>query len=175
MLDKPYFVKVMTGLCELFNKTPSEFIFDIYYEAFKEYSDEQINTAVTNCVKTYKYNTLPKPADIIEWIEGTKDDKALNAWLTARSAIARVGYYNSVAFGDPIISRVISEMGGWVDFCSQLTCDMPFVEKRFREIYKTFEKKDIHEPVPLVGFLESQNRLKGLTESIPKAVRIGFD
>ncbi len=46
-------------------------VYDMYFEIFKDYSYKQFNQAVTLCVKSHKYNTLPKPADILEFLEGT--------------------------------------------------------------------------------------------------------
>ena len=174
MLNKELFVNLITGLCEMYDKKPSEFIYDMYYDLLKDYDYPVVEKAVKKVMATYKYSTLPKPADILEFIIGTPADKSLVAWIQARGAIASVGYYYSVEFSDPIISCIINELGGWMEFCSSLTEDMPFIEKRFRELYNVFEKREVKTPIALVGFYELDNRTRQLPENIPAPVKIGF-
>jgi len=66
MLDKVEFIKVMTGLAEVYDKNLSECILDIYYEIFKEYENKEFKAAVMECIKTHKYSSLPKPANILD-------------------------------------------------------------------------------------------------------------
>jgi len=68
MLDKKEFVKQMIGLCEIYSQKPSEYIFDVYYEIFKDCDTEEFKKAVVNSVRTHKFNSLPKPADILDAI-----------------------------------------------------------------------------------------------------------
>jgi hypothetical protein len=174
MLDKNEFVKVMTGMCELFNTTPSDFIFDAYYAIFKDYELDQFKSAVNSVMRTHVYNTLPKPAVIIEFLDGTKDDKALGAWLQVKEAVNKGGYYASIEFADPIISHCLNELGGWMWFCSQQITELPFIEKRFMDLYRLFLKRGPQENVRLMGYIETTNRQKGL-DNVPEPVRIGFD
>lgn len=175
MLDREKFVKLMTGLCELFNKTPSEFIYDVYYDVLKNYSYEQVNAAVMNCIKAYKYNLLPKPAEIIEFLEGSKDDKALMAWLQIKEAIIKGGYYASIEFADPIIAHCINGLGGWQWFCCQQKDEMPFIEKRFMDLYRLFLKRGVVGNVRLIGFIEARNTQTGYLKDILEPIRIGFE
>jgi len=175
MLNKEKFIQLLTGLCEMYSKPMSEFILDIYYETLKNYTYEQVNSAMVNIVKTNKYNTLPKPAEFIEWIEGSKEDKAYLAWTLAHKAIKEHGYYNTVEFEDPVISHVIQELGGWLLFSDIKKEELPFWEKRFREFYKVIEKRGVKEPVKLMGFIEAKNRETGYNDKIPAPVKIGFE
>jgi hypothetical protein len=45
--------------------------------------------------------------DILEYLEGTRNDKALIAWVEAKKAVQIAGYYNTVEFTNPIISNCI--------------------------------------------------------------------
>ncbi len=69
MLNKEIFVEHMTGFCEIFDKQPSEFIYSAYYEILKGYSTERVKRAMMACVKSHKYNSLPKPAEILQFLE----------------------------------------------------------------------------------------------------------
>jgi len=174
MLDKEKFITLITGLCELYKQTPSQFIFDLYYDIFKNYNYETVAKAVRQVIATHKYNTLPKPADILEFLEGSKDDKALIAWLQVKEALDKGDYYKSIEFTDPVISHCINSLGGWMEF-SELTMlkkDMPFVEKRFIDLYRLFLKREITKPQRITGFIEAKNREKGYLKSIPEPLQI---
>lgn len=174
MLDKTKFSKCMLGLGELYDKQITEFVADMYYEVFKDYDYEQFNKAVMKCIRTHKYNTLPKPADILEFLEGSAQDKSLIAWLKAKEAVRKGGYIATIVFDDPIISHCLNELGGWQWFCNVQIDELPFVEKRFRDLYNTLSKKENIRPVRLVGFIESKNRELNYSDSIPEPTKIGF-
>ena len=174
MLDNEIFIKTMTGLCEIYGKNPSEYIFEIYYEIFKDYDINQFNSAVTKCIKSNKYNVLPKPAEILEYLEGDKNDKALFAWIQAKEGVQKCGYYDTPHFTDPIISHCIEELGGWMKFCSCDIEELKFIEKRFTDLYRLFLKRDITERKKLLGFSELKNANGGFDE--PKnIVKIGSE
>ena len=165
-MKKNDLLNVMNVFGELYDKKISTGILEIYYEIFKEYDIKQFKNAAYKVIKTHQYNTLPKPAHIIEYLEGTKDDKALVGWMTAIKGRDIVGYYDSPIFvDDPIISHCINRLGGWKKFCSILEKDIPFIEKRFTEIYKIFEKREINEPIEL-------NKKEGLYDHSPKVTKI---
>jgi len=171
-MEKDKFIKILLGLGELVDKEISDNKINIYYEIFKEYTIEEFNQAVFKVLKTHKYNTLPLPAVILEFLEGTSDDKALMAWNLAQEAVVKVGYYDSPRFNDPIISNCIVEMGGWQWFCSVQTIELPFVQKRFTDLYRLFLKRGC-EMLELVGFHNAGNRLKGYSEKIKPPILIG--
>lgn len=175
MLDKNKFTVLMTGLSEMFNKPLSDFLMDMYYDILKDYSYEQVGRAVKSCLKNYKYATLPKPADILEYIEGSSEDKSLIAWLKAKEAVEKGGYVATIEFDDPIISHCLHSLGGWQWFCDVHKNELPFVEKRFRELYNMYRKRDITKPMKLIGFIENKNSETGYLEAIPEPTRIGFE
>lgn len=171
MLNKERFVVTLTGLCDLYGKIPSEFIFDTYYAIFQDYDNQAFEGAINTCLKNRVYNTLPKPAEILEYLEGTKDDKALAAWLQAKEAVRKVGYYQTPDFQDPAISHAIVELGGWMEFCSAPVEELPFIEKRFMDLYRLFLKRGVNVPTRLIGFIELKNLEKG--HNVPDPIRIG--
>jgi len=172
MLDKEKFVTIITGLCEMYNQKSSEFVFNVYYQIFKNYSVERIEKAIMNCIKSHKYNTMPKPATILEFLEGSKEDKALSAWIQVMEGIKKAGYYNTVEFRDPIVSHCIDSLGGWMWLCSQDKSQLPFIEKRFLELYQIFMKREIERPILLIGYFDAVNCKKGYDTT--KVVKIGF-
>lgn len=173
MLNRDEFIKMLSGLCEMFNKQPSEFIFDTYYDILKNYSNEQVRFAVRNCLKSHKWNTLPKPAELLEFIEGSKEDKALRAWVYVLEAIRKAGYYQTVEFKDKIIHSCLNELGGWQWLCSQQKDDLPFIEKRFLDLYRVFSARPVLDVPRLMGFFEVKNYETG--HNTPKPVMIGYE
>jgi len=172
MLNKERFASIMVGLCDIYGIVPSEFILDTYYAIFKDYDNKSLENAINKCIKGRVYNNIPKPAEILEYLEGTKDDKALIAWLQLKEAVVKGGYYASIEFADPIISNCVNELGGWVWFCNQPKDELPFVEKRFMDLYRLFLKRGVTDNQRLIGFIEAQNSNKGY--DIPEPIRIGF-
>jgi len=175
MLNKNEFLNIMIGLCDLFNKKPSEYIIDLYYEIFKDFSLDVVKTGFTLCIKSHKYNTLPKPAEILEFLIESKEDKMLKAWMQVNEAIEKGGYYTTVEFKDKVIHHVIAELGGWQWLCSQRKENMPFIEKRFYALYQVFKKRLPGETPKLVGFIEAKNSAKGYFKEIPEILKIGFE
>lgn len=175
MLDKIIFSHLLVGLGEVFDRQITEVITDIYYEALKDFSTEQVKSAVYKCIKNHKYATLPKPADILEFLEGTREDKALVAWLQLKEAVQKGGYYASIEFYDPIITHVVNEIGGWQAFCSSKIEDLPFIQKRFTDYYRILLNRGVDKNIRLIGFIEARNNEKGLAENIPETIQIGFE
>lgn len=171
MLKKADFIHSFCGLCEIYNKKPSEYLIDIYYEIFKDYDLRRFDEAIKQVIMSNKYNVLPKPAEILEYLEGNQDDKAMIAWIKAKEGVKKCGYYGTPEFDDPIISHCIDHLGGWMEFCKINLDELCFAEKRFLDAYKTFIKRGIKEPTKLCGYIEQKNAEKGY--QIPYSVKIG--
>lgn len=174
MLNRISFCEIMTGVAGMLQLTLTEFMLDTYFEIFQNYSIEQFKKAVLDVLKTSKYHTFPKPAEILEFLEGTRDDKALMAWLQVMEAVQKGGYYASIEFVDPIIGHCVLELGGWQWFCCTQKDELPFIEKRFMDLYRLFLKRGIQGNIRLIGFIEAANNQKGNLKDIPEPIRIGF-
>lgn len=51
------------------NNSVSDEVIDVYFVVLKDYDLEYFKRAVVKILKTYKYNTMPKPAEFIEIIK----------------------------------------------------------------------------------------------------------
>ena|SRR3990167_8007559 len=173
LLDKNRFLELMTGLSQLYDKDLSPFALDIYYDIFKDYGFPQLEKAVKQVIANNKYNCIPKPAEILEYLDGTRDDKALTAWYQLMEAVRKGGYHASVEFADPLIPCVVNELGGWMWFCCTQKEELPFIQKRFEDLYRLFLKRQIR-PINqrLIGCHEAQNAQSGKETALP--IRIGF-
>jgi len=172
MLNKKQFVELISSIAEIFGKDLSSYTIKIYYEIFKKYPFEKIEQAFKQAVMGHKYNTMPKPAEILEHLELSLEDKALYAWNTVIETIRSNGYYDSVEFEDKVIHTVIEILGGWEWLCDQEKDEMKFIGKEFIRLYKLYAQNPKKAPQRLVGFFERNNRNKGLIKYIPEIVFI---
>ena len=107
---------------------------------------------------------LPKPADVIRQLEGSTQDVALLAWARVVQAMRDYGSYVSVDFADPLIHRVLTDLGGWVWLGQQTEAEMPFIEKRFRDAYRAWRARPallVDAPLRLPGIIERDNAASG--------------
>lgn len=105
---------------------------------------------------------FPKPADIIRFLEGSAQTRALQAWSLVERAIREIGAYQSLAFEDCLIHAVIEEMGGWIKLCTVSLKELPFVSLEFQRRYQGFVIKAPHRHPPyLCGIIEQDNAKGG--------------
>src|SRR5437870_914018 len=117
--DLGKFTILMAGIGELYGKNISSHLIDIYWQVLKQYELVDVQNAFQSHVQNPDCGQFfPKPADIVRFIEGSGETKALLAWAKVERAIRQLGSYQSVVFDDSLIHIVIEDMGGWVKLCS---------------------------------------------------------
>ena len=77
MLDKDKFSKLMGITGEVFGKPASPEVAAMYYQILKDFTDEEVEKAFYNVLKTHKFETFPKPANILEHIP----KKGIDQWI----------------------------------------------------------------------------------------------
>ncbi len=169
MKKREVVIKYLTALAEIHNKPLSEVTIMIYWKVLEKYSSGQLESAFDQIIKSSKF--FPKPVEIIEMIAGGKEDRALTAWTRTINAVRKYGHYSSVDFGDPLIVRTISLIGGWGHLCRNTTDEMIWTQKEFERVYKNliisnYSGKD----TKVIGHIEAQNTLHGYADSIPEII-----
>lgn len=91
------------------------------FEELAQYELPDIENAVSFHVQHDKF--LPTLSDIIRRIDGSPEGRAASAWAIVLNAIRHIGGYNSVAFPAPAYNYALSQLGGWIEFCSSLRED----------------------------------------------------
>ena len=165
--DITEFAFLMTGMSELYGKSISEAFTDFYWQALKPFEISAIRAALQRHVAHPKRGRyLPTIADITQLIEGDIDFSLLNAWTKVMDAIRHVGDWPSVVFDDPIIHKVLQDMGGWVRI-NQLTASQePYARQEFETRYQGYMKMSLlHYPAQLSG------RSEGVTAYQPAGGR----
>ncbi len=157
--DRRQFIALMADIGERYGKCISEPLMGIYWQALACFEWEDVE----NALQAHIHNPdtrqfFPKPLDIVRFIEGSGETKALRAWTIVQKAICRVGVYQSLAFDDALIHAVIEDMGGWVHLCSMTLEDAPFRALEFQKRYLSFViQKPKRYPRYLFGINEIEN------------------
>lgn len=163
--EKRRFATLITGLSDYYKSEVSRAVLGIYWEGLKQYSFEAIEKAcwAHTQLPDEAGRWMPRNADIIKMISGSTVDQAAVAWATVDSAVRVRGTWDDVVFDDPIIHRVIADMGGWVKIGSHDDDAWPFVGKEFQTRYRSFRMRgEIPEyPHKLTGMANAHNAAGG--------------
>lgn len=139
-----------------------------------KYDFEAIKNAFMAHIKTARF--FPTPAEIIQQIDGTPDERSRAAWWKLLNAAKNYGGYSTVQFDDPKIHFAIQKIGGWQELCATYEDELKWKEKEFYKHYTDAEKFDVtwNSDVPkmLIGITDGDNMCKGYLEK-PTPIRIG--
>ena len=114
--DFDLFAELLGGVFELYGREASPFAMQVWWEALRPFDFSAIRMAFSRHVQNPDVGQFPpKPADVLRMLGGTTQDKALQAWAKVDKAVRHVGTYQTVVFDDPLIHRVLHDMGGWVE------------------------------------------------------------
>ena len=174
--DKKEFAQFMSGMFAVYGKEVSPMILRIWFEALRQYDLKAVKDALArHLLNPDNGQFLPKPADVVKLIGGTTVDSALEAWAEVDKAVRHVGTYQSVQFADPIIHKVIQDMGGWVRLGSRSEDEWAFVAKEFQTRYRGIKTVNapVDAPKVLTGITDQQNALAGINYQ-SKPVLIGY-
>lgn len=173
--EKGKFANLLTDTMAYYGKDVSPFLLAMFWEPLSWFDYAEVHTAFAkHMASTDNGQWAPKVADIMRMIEGSSQSQGLQAWSKVQRAIGSVGRNQSVAFDDPLIHVVISEMGGWYELCGVTLDDLPFRAKDFEARYRAYKSRRETPPFApyLMGGHESQNRIGGF-ETKSKPVLVG--
>lgn len=175
-IDYEKFAVMMATLAEVFNdgKEISKIKTEIYFKSLEQYPIEHISQAITQMINTRVYPSFPKPAEILQEINGKAENRATEAWLDVLNAVARIGNYQSVKFSDPVIHSVVQAMGGWPQLCQMESQEEHWKQKEFERLYGVIASRDGKHPEYLPGTVEMENHRTGFVREL-EVIRIGFD
>jgi hypothetical protein len=156
--DETRFKACLMACAEVYGKPVSAAVTGIWWDALKTYDIG----AVEDAFRRHLYSPdigqyMPKPADILRMLEGTAVDGAMVAWAKVDRAVRTVGPYPSVTFDDPLIQRIVQEMGGWIALCGKRSDEWPFIGNEFRTRYHGYSSR--------AALPEYPGRLPGMIEA----------
>jgi hypothetical protein len=168
--DRGAFFTLLADVYAFYGKEFSEFAGNVWWSAMSAYDLKAVREALgRHCVNPDAGQYLPKPADVVRMLQGGTQDSALQAWAKVDRALRQVGTYQSVAFDDALIHRVLHDMGGWVLLGTKTEDDWPFVAKEFENRYRGYRMRSERPEYPpvLVGHAEAQNARLGFATQPP--------
>jgi Domain of unknown function (DUF6475) len=166
---KPFADILQATYTEVYQREPlSKTALTIWWASMSRFTFEQFTGAMTAWIqRAGRGQHPPKPADIIEMVAGTGAERAVLAWHQVHWAMARVGGYQSVCFGDPISNLTIEQMGGWPKLCLTPEAELPFRAKDFQTAYAALCGREVSYPGHLAGSLEIEAYASGRAPSLP--------
>lgn len=169
--NRKQFQDLMGDVYSFYGKDYSVFAGGVWWEAMKSFDFAAVADALNrHCVNPDVGQFLPKPADVVRMLEGSTQDAGLVAWAKVDRAVRQVGTYRSVAFDDPLIHRVLADMGGWVQLGNCKSEDeWPFLRNEFVNRYRGFRgRSDTPEyPPVMIGISQAQNSRQGFATEPP--------
>ena len=164
--DRDEFRAIIEQLWTLYNQKQKPETMQIagYWEALKVYSLVDVRTALnTHYTNPDNGQFLPKPADLVRLLQGDSQSQAGQASTKVDKALRIHGPYRDVCFDDPIIHKVIADMGGWVHFCTRSNDDdYVFQIKEFENRYQAYVNRPPAEyPRLLTGISAHGNGVRG--------------
>jgi hypothetical protein len=164
------FCEMLDLVAEQYGKTLSDGLKALYWQGLQDFDLSALRQAVSRHLRNPDSGQfMPKIADFVRMMQGTTQDAALIAWAKVDQAVRRVGTYNDVVFDDPVIHRVVTDMGGWIGLGNKNEDEWPFVAKEFENRYRGFKSRsEIPEyPAKLIGIATAHNQQKGFKSDEP--------
>jgi hypothetical protein len=157
------FTAMLIEVGELYGKSITELLTDLYWQALNRFEFSAVKLALSAHINDPNHGQyFPKPADVVRFIEGSGEVKALQAWAKVYKAIVHIGAYQSVVFDDPLIHAVLEDLGGWLKLCATNTKELPFRANEFQQRYMMFvDQNPIRYPKYCYGITETVNAING--------------
>lgn len=158
------FTDIIQVIAEQYGKRLSDGVVSLYWQALQDYDLAAVREALGRHLRnTDTGQFMPKIADIIRMMQGSSQDAAFSAWSKVDKAVRSVGPYDTVVFDDPLIHKVLHDMGGWMGICDKDDEAWPFVAKEFETRYRGFKSRNekVEYPAKLIGIFEAHNAKEG--------------
>lgn len=168
--DATRFTRLVSDVSAFYRQDFSEFAGRVWWQSMQPFDFDAVAEAFNrHAVNPDAGQFMPKPADIVRMLQGSTQDSALVAWAKVDRAVRTVGTYRSVAFDDPLIHRVLTEMGGWIELGRKGEDEWPFVRNEFVARYRGYRMRSETPEFPphLVGMAEAQNARAGYAAEAP--------
>jgi hypothetical protein len=163
----------ISGVYAFYGKDVSAFALDVWWNALKPFDLSAVRDAFNrHLMNPDSGQYLPKPADITRMLGGTTQDAALVAWSKVDRAVRHIGTYADVVFDDPIIHRVLHDMGGWIGLGMKAETEWPFVAREFDNRYRGFRMRSERPEYPrvLTGLANAHNTRNGHDSEPPRLI-----
>lgn len=164
------FVDILQVVAEQYGKRLSDGVIALYWQGLQDLDFAAVKDALGRHLRnTDTGQFMPKIADIRKMLDGSAQDSALQAWAKVDRAVRHVGTYMDVVFDDPLIHRVVYDMGGWIALGSKTEDEWPFVAREFENRYRGLKARDERPEYPpvLIGLAGAHNAKEGFKIAPP--------
>jgi len=171
--DYDDFTNIIQVVSEQYGKKLSGGVIALYWQALQAYDLPAVRDALGRHLRnTDTGQFMPKIADIIRMMQGSSQDAAFSAWSKVDKAVRQVGPYDTVVFDDPLIHKVLHDMGGWIGICDKTDEAWPHVEREFETRYRGFKSRNeqVEYPAKLIGIFEAHNAKEGHKVAAPMLI-----
>ncbi len=153
------FAELMTFLAQNFSTTLGPIDIENYWRFLRIFPLNDVERAIINyCRNPQGHAFMPRPGEIIAYIEGSGASQAMQAWSKVVKAVKDIGAYSSVVFDDALIHAVVQDMGGWIKICHCPENELPYRAREFEKRYIAYLiNKPIQYPEQLIGITDSKN------------------
>ncbi len=162
--DRSAFYDLLGGVFDYYRTELSATVLEIYWTGLRQFDLDAVRTALgQHTMNPDTGQFIPKLADVVKMMGGSTLDSALVGWSKVERAVSGAGAYQSVAFDDPIIHRVVEDMGGWPLLCGTTARDWPFKQNEFTARYRGYKMRGQVPAYPprLIGIVEGDNASRG--------------
>ena len=173
--EKPAFIALVTEALAYWRQPVSEFTLQVWLNACRPYSMDQISKAMTaHATDPERGVYAPKVADIVRQLSGTHTDRAMLAWGKVHEAMGSVGAYTDVVFDDPAIHATVEDLGGWPKVCRHPLDELSYLQHRFCEGHKAYTGRGNFEyPRRLMGDRSPDHEYEKKGLPLPRPALVG--
>ena len=164
--DAQEFATALATLAEGLDKTLTRTQIEFYFEVLRNFELPEIKQAIVQAGRECRF--FPKPAELIEFIEGSKDGQAGKAWALLVEAARKGGQYASLWMEDFALAAAFRRtFPSWIEFCQELppVSDPMHASwfNRFRSAYTDAKRSLAQEDRYFIGWHEANNRNSSAT------------
>lgn len=134
-VDKTRFVQAFMAMAEIYNRELTSSLMTMYFEDLMDFSIDAVLEALRGHRRDPERGQFfPKPADLIDKLEGSSKEQALEAW----PEVLRLASNSRCAVAaDPISQQVVLDMGGWRRFGMVDAKELSWMQREFLERYSS--------------------------------------
>lgn len=168
--DKKEFAILFYGTGELYDKPVTKNLLQLYFDALKQFSIEQVKEGVSQHALDPKHGSFfPKPADIVRHLQTgqlSPEEKAELCWAQIERSIRTIGSWGSLDLDDKQGLAALKSFTTWKSLCEMDSSKLTWAKKEFVSMYSTYEKTPIEMlPSSLPGRVELvEHKEKGVQD-----------
>ncbi len=136
--DRKRLANALIAIYDMHNKALSDMVVNIWWHVAQQHGVNETCKALFDFLMSDRGKYLPKPADVIEFLGGSTEDKALIGWSKLTNTLRKYGTHRSICFDDPIITQVVKDMDGWIRLGQATDKDLTFKQADFIRRYKSY-------------------------------------